>query len=209
MSSTADVANLEKQRLTEALFDIQVVVVVVGVSEVLADGKNIIDLSAAIAGGAQASGRGKDGVVRDDGAAAGYRRHSVHRTGASRITFQAVGGTVSGTVIKKGVQIRSVEINAESCANDEVATFPGLIGEAQPGSEIFEVFRINAGDASALEDQSAFAGDKNGEIFLVVAEGAFIIPTDTVIDGEFMVDLPGILRKQSKSFYEDQAGGIA
>src|SRR6202035_4895719 len=102
MSSTADVANLEKQGLTEALFDIQVVVVVVGVSEILADGKNIIDLSAAIAGGAQASRCRKDGIASDDGAAASHRRHSVHRTRAGWITFQAVGGAVGRAIIEEG-----------------------------------------------------------------------------------------------------------
>src|ERR1700688_164071 len=139
MSSTTDVADLEEQGLTEALLDIEVVIVVVGVSEVLADGKNIIDLSAAIAGGAQASRCWKDGDVSDDGAAASHRRHSVHRTGAGRITFQAVGSAVGGAIIEERIQIWSVEINAESSANDEVSTFPGLIGEAQPGSEIFEI----------------------------------------------------------------------
>ena len=126
MSSAADIAYLKKQGLTETLLDIKVVIVVVGVSEVLADGKNIVDLSAAIAGGAQASSCRKDGVVRDDGTAASHGRHSVHRAGAGRITFQAVGGAVGGAIIEKGIQVWSVEINAESSANDEVSTFPGL-----------------------------------------------------------------------------------
>src|ERR1700688_4602454 len=152
MSSTTDVADLEEQGLTEALLDIEVVIVVVGVSEILADGKNIIDLSAAIAGGAQSSGCRKGGVVRRDGTAASHGRHSVAGTGAGRITFQAVGSAVGGAIIEERIQIWSVEINTESCADDEVATFPGLIGEAQPGSEIFEVFGIYAGDACTLED---------------------------------------------------------
>src|ERR1700688_2900963 len=152
MSSAADVAYLKKQGFTEPLLDIEVVIVVVGVSEILADGKNNVDLSAAIAGGAQGSRRWKDGIASDDGTAASHRRNGVHWTCAGRITFQAVGSAVGGAIIEEGIQIGSVEINAESPAKDEVATFPGLIVEAQPGSEIFEVFGIYAGDTSALED---------------------------------------------------------
>ena len=99
MSSAADVANLEKQGLAQAFLDIEVVIVVVSVSEILADGKEIVDLSADVDGGAQGSRCWKDGITSHDGTARGHRRNGVHWTGAGRITFQAVGGAVGGAII--------------------------------------------------------------------------------------------------------------
>ncbi len=156
----------------------------------------------------QSRRRGEDRLAGDDGTGARDGRNSVHRTATSRITFQAVGGTVCGTVVEERIQVGRVEINSEAAADHEVAVFPGFVGESQSWSKIPKVLWIYAGDARTLEDQTTFAGNKNGKIFFVVAERAFIVPTNTVIHGEFAVDLPGILSKECKCFYEGQARGI-
>src|ERR1700730_12767664 len=195
MRGAADVANLKEQIFAETFFDVQVVIVIIGVAEILADGKNVVDSRAAVSGGTQTAGCGENRLAGDNGATARYGSNSVDGTGPCGIPFEAVGGAVRGAIIKERIQIRSVEINAESCANDEIAAFFWLISESKPGREIFKVFGIYAGDASTLEDQSAFAGNKYRKIFFVIAQRTFIVPTQTIVHGEFAADLPGILSK--------------
>src|ERR1700681_1882489 len=162
MSSAADVTDLQQQRSTEPFLDIEVVIVVVGVAEILADRKNVIDPSATIARGAQASGNGENRLAGYDGAGASDGSNSIHRAATGRITFQAVGSTVRGAVVEERIQIGRVEINSKSRPDHEVATFLGLIGESQSWSKVFKVLWICAGDASVLEDQTTFAGNKYG-----------------------------------------------
>src|ERR1700737_3789566 len=52
-------------------------------------------------------------------------------------------------------------------------------------------------------------GINTDRFFFIVAQRTFIVPTQTIIHGEFAADLPGILSKQRKCFHEDQARGIA
>ena len=52
-------------------------------------------------------------------------------------------------------------------------------------------------------------GIEHRKIFLVVAERAFVVPTQAVVDAQFLADLPGVLRKQRESFHEDKANRVA
>src|SRR6202163_291841 len=148
MRGASNITDLEEQRLAEPLLKVQVVIVVVGVAEILADRKNIINLSAAISSGAQTSGSRKNRLAGYDGSRSRHGRDRIHRASTGWVTFQAVGSTVCGTIVEEWIQIRRVEINSKSGTDHEVATFLRFIGESQSWSEISKVLWINAGDTS-------------------------------------------------------------
>lgn len=60
-----------------------------------------------------------------------------------------------------------------------------------------------------MEHEAALRWIENGQVFLVVADRAFIVPTQAVVDAEFLVDLPGILREEREGFDVDEAHRIA
>src|SRR5205823_2054569 len=144
-----------------------------GIPEILADGKDIIDLAATVAGRADSS-RLKYRLVCRDCVVVG--RNRFYRAWPRRIAFQTVGSAVSRAVIEERVQIWSVEIDSKARTDYQISASLRLKGKSNPRRKILILLWIDRVDSRALENHSALRRQENGQILFVVSEWAFVIP---------------------------------
>src|SRR5207248_386031 len=108
-------------------------------------------------------------------------RNGLHRSRASGISLETVGRSIRWAIVEEWIQVRRIEIHSEAAAHDEIAFLSELVRKSDARRKIAEVFGINAVNTVSLEDQASLAGSKHGQIFLVVPQWPFIVPSQAVI----------------------------
>src|SRR6266403_1926735 len=161
MRGAPHVTYLQNERLSNSLLDIQVVIVVVGIAKILAYRKQVIDLVAAISCKACAPCRRKNWLPGSDHAVAVSWPHGTDRARSSWISLKTIGRAVRWPVVQKGIQVRRIEIQAETRANDHVPVLSRFVCKSHPRREVLVVLGIHGIDSRALKHQSALARDEH------------------------------------------------
>src|SRR5450432_3480032 len=97
MRGAPDIADLPEKRPAQRFLDLQVVVVIVRCPEILADGEDIENLTAAVAGDARSGRRNKQRHTRRNRET--VVRNRLHRRRSGGISFQTVRSSVAWTVV--------------------------------------------------------------------------------------------------------------
>ena len=71
------------------------------------------------------------------------------------------GAPLDGRLSRKDVEVRRIEIDAESAADYEIAALAKLVGKTDARGKVFVVLRVDGVDPVALEDQAAFARNED------------------------------------------------
>ena len=208
VSRAAHVTDLHEERPTEALFHVQIIIVVISIPEILAYRENIEDAAAAISRCANGAPGWKYRLVGHP-RWSGSRSDGVHWTATCGISFDAVWSAVCRPVVEERVQVWCVEINTESRPHHKISILFRLVGHAQPRGEVLISRRIHVIDAGALEYQSALAGDKDGQVFFAVPQGTLVVPTHSVVECQLVRNLPSVLKKEIKRLYVNQTCRIS
>src|SRR5437879_2836555 len=104
MRSATHIADLQEQRTAQALLNIQIVVVAVGRTEVLAHGEDVENLSATVPRRAGRVRRNEDWHAGLDRVAVPRKR--LHRRRSRRISFKTIGSAVAWSIVQERIQVR-------------------------------------------------------------------------------------------------------
>jgi hypothetical protein len=146
---------IENGRLSQAFFNIQVEIHVIGGTEIVIHRKHVVSLAgqAIWIGGGITQASGDPG---ENGPASGLRRRpvvaiaavTIHRIPPNRIIFQAIRRADRRAKIQERIHVDLVVVKAESAAYHKTAA--GAVSQTDAGSKVVIIRLINVGDALSL-----------------------------------------------------------
>src|SRR5579871_3042472 len=146
----ANVSDLREDAGGEGVLHVDAVVLVVSGAEVVVDRE---DAASGGGGAGIALRRWEDCDVLLDGALCACDwSHSVDGAGTAGISFHTVGCSVAGAIVEEGVEVRSIEIEAETYADNGARG--SLIACSKAWAEALVVALVDAVDLIALEGKS-------------------------------------------------------